>query len=85
MPLKLRDIIDHDPSGAMLHRHTSWLSVHTDLEGGHLFKLPRYVQGRHERVGRLADAVILKISKLIERCENIEREHKDFLLGNVNC
>ena len=85
MPLILKDIIDHDPSGAMLHKRTSWLSVHTDLEGGHLLTLPRYVQEGHERVGRLADDVIPNISELIEGCENIEREHKDFLLGDVDC
>ncbi|WP_457638531.1 hypothetical protein [Oceanithermus sp.] len=64
----------------MLHKQ-SWLSVHTKLEGGHLFTLPRYVQKEHKRVGKLSDAVIQAALKLIEGCENIMREHKDFLLS----
>ncbi|NPA92119.1 MAG: hypothetical protein GXO56_00380 [Chloroflexi bacterium] len=84
MPIEPKDIIDPDPSGAMIHKQ-SWLSVHTKLEGGHLFTLPRYVQGGHKRVGKLSDVVIRAVSKLIEACENIEREHKDFLLGEADC
>ena len=85
MPVKLKDIIDRDPSGAMLHKHTSWLSVHTKLEGGHLFSLPRYLQEGHNRVGGLGDTAIQAIARLIEECENIEREHKGFLLGDADC